>query len=578
MFQLFKTPKELNTKSYLPIILTFLLFAGYNTEAQKEDVNIAILETTDVHGSFFPYDLVRQRTSYGSMAQVSTYVTNLRQQDSTDIILLDNGDILQGSPVVYYANFIQKDSVNPVADMLNYMQYDAETVGNHDIEGGHKVYDSYRRHIKFPLLGANAIDSATGESYFKPYTIIERKGVKVAILGLVTPSIPDWLPSSLWSGMYFDDMIISARKWVNIIQEKENPDLMVGLFHAGLNPEYGDADPNAPFNENASLLVADQVPGFDIVFSGHDHQKKVRVIQNINSKQVLILNAGAHAKYVARADVLFHWDENKKSWHKKLSGSLVLMKDIPPDSGFMKRFNYWFEDTKSYVSEEITVLDSDIKAEDALYGPSAFVDMIHKAQLEISNADISFAAPFSISAVLKKGSFTRADLFNLYRYENFLCTIKLKGSEIKKYLEYSTDLWFDTIINNRGTWLFLSDKDNKEESYVKLKNAYYNFDSGAGIHYIITPDAERGSRIEIISMADDSQFNMDKTYTIALYTYRANGGGGEVTVGVGLSKEELKLRLINCTNEDFRNLLGEWLSNQEQPFNAEKLGAWRVKK
>jgi 2',3'-cyclic-nucleotide 2'-phosphodiesterase/3'-nucleotidase len=202
--------------------------------------------------------------------------------------------------------------------------------------------------------------------------------------------------------------------------------------------------------------------------------------------------------------------------------------------------------------------------------------MIHKAQLEISNADISFAAPFSISTVLKKGSFTRADLFNLYRFENLLCTIKLKGSEIKKYLEYSTDLWFDTIVNDRGTWLLLSDKDNSEESYIKLKNAYYNFDSGAGIHYIITPDAEKGSRIEIISMADGSPFNMDKTYTIALNSYRANGGGGHLTDGAGLSKEELKVRLINCTNDDFRNLLGEWLSSQKQPFNAEALGLWRV--
>jgi 2',3'-cyclic-nucleotide 2'-phosphodiesterase/3'-nucleotidase len=352
---------------------------------------------------------------------------------------------------------------------------------------------------------------------------------------------------------------------------------MVGLFHSGLDAGYGGADPNAPFNENASMLVADQVPGFDIVFSGHDHQKKVLVIQNVDSKQVLVLNAGAHAKYVARADINMHWDTGKKSWHKKLSGSLVRMKNIQPDSVFLKKFDYWFKETKDYVSEEITVLDSDIKAEDALYGPSAFVDMIHKAQLQISGADISFAAPFSISAVLKKGTFTRADLFNLYRYENFLCTIKLKGYEIKKYLEYSTDLWFDTCVNTRGTRLLLSDKDNKEDSYIKLKNAYYNFDSGAGIRYVITPDAERGSRVKIISMADGSPFDMNKTYTVALNSYRANGGGGHLTDGVGLSKEELKSRLINCTKDDFRDLLGKWLASQERPFKARALGLWSAK-
>ncbi len=565
-----------NSNKLLLLFLTILILSVADASAQKKDVHIAILETTDVHGSFFPYDLVRQRVPYGSMSQVSTYVSALRNQDSVDVVLLDNGDILQGTPVVYYADFIQKDSVNPVAQMLNFMKYDAETVGNHDIEAGHKVYDSYRKYLDFPLLAANAIDSVTGESYFDPYTIIKRDGIKIAVLGLITPSIPEWLPESLWSGIYFDDMIVSARKWVKIIMEKENPDLMVGLFHSGLNAEYGGADPNAPFNENASLLVADQVPGFDVVFCGHDHQKKVLVIQNADSKQVLILNAGAHAKYVARADVSFHWDEVNNKWHKKLSGSLIPIKGIPPDSVFLNRFNYWFDDTKDYVSEEITVLGSDIKAEEALYGPSAFVDMIHKAQLELSGADISFASPFSISAVLKKGTFTRADLFNLYRYENFLCTIRLKGYEIKKYLEYSTDLWFDTCVNDRGNWLLLSEKDNKEDSYIKLKNAYYNFDSGAGIKYVITTDAKRGSRVNIISLADGSPFETDKTYTVAMNSYRANGGGGHLTDGVGLSEEELKARLINCTNDDLRDLLGDWLAKQKQPFYARSLGLWSV--
>ncbi len=568
--------KQKIIKSKIPLLLLFaiLTFTGYS---QKKDINLVILETTDVHGSFFPYDLVRKRVPYGSMSQVSTYVSDLRRTDSLDVILLDNGDILQGTPVVYYADYIQKDSVNPVAAMLNFMKYDAETAGNHDIEAGHQVYDNYRKQLNFPLLGANAIDSVTGQSYFQPYTTIERGGIKIAVLGLITPSIPDWLPEYLWSGIYFDDMIVTARKWVNIIREKEKPDLLVGLFHSGLDAGYGGADPNTPLNENASMLVADRVPGFDIVFCGHDHKKKLLVIQNADSKQVMIINAGAHAQFVGRADIKMHWDIATKSWHKKLSGAIVPMKDVKPDSLFLKKFDYWFEDTKKYVSEDITILASDVKAEDALYGPSAFVDMIHEAQMEISGAEISFAAPFSISAVLKKGPFTRADLFNLYKYENFLCTMKLKGSEIKKYLEYSTDLWFDTCLNARGNRLLLSSKDNKESSYIKLKNPYYNFDSGAGIRYIITPDAERGSRVKIISMADGSPFDPDKMYSVALNSYRANGGGGHLTDGVGLTKAEIKSRTVGCTKEDFRSLLGEWLANQKRPYQPMSLGLWSVK-
>lgn len=562
---------------YLSSLFLIILFlSACNTTEQKPDINISIIETTDVHGRFFPFDLVKQKESKGSLSQVYAYIQTLRKHDSISVILLDNGDLLQGTPIVYYANYVNKDSSEIVAEMLNFMQYDAQTVGNHDIEAGHGVYDSYREALDFPLLAANAIDSISGEPYFKPYTIIERQGIKIAVLGLITPSIPNWLPESLWSGIYFEDMVESARKWMKIIKEKENPEIIVGLFHAGLNAEYGGADPKAAQNENASLLVAKQVPGFDIVFSGHDHHKTTMFIKNTDSAEVLILNAGSHANNIAQANIKLQWNNQNQSYEKVLSASLVSMENILPDSNFLSTFDWWFDSAVVYVEEEIAFLDTDIKAEEALCGPSAFVDMIHQAQLDISGADISFAAPFSTNAILSKGVFIRADLFKLYRYENFLCTIELSGAEIKKYLEYSTDLWFDTILNSEGNMLLLNTDTNANSRYLNLKNAYYNFDSGAGLRYLVYPNLPKGSKVSIVSMADDYPFEMEKVYTVVMNSYRANGGGGHLTKGVGLSKEEIKSRLVNCSKADFRSLLGDWLLKQGQAYQPKAFNTWQA--
>lgn len=168
-----------------------------------------IIATSDVHGKLFPYDFTTLLPLAGSLAQVSAYVKSERARMGEErVILLDNGDMLQGQPSVYYYNFIDERRPHPVATMLKRMRYDAQTVGNHDIETGHPVYDRYRADLApIPLLGANVTDVSTGKPYFTPYTVIEREGVRFAVLGLLTPAIPAWLPEPLWEGMDVGPMV-----------------------------------------------------------------------------------------------------------------------------------------------------------------------------------------------------------------------------------------------------------------------------------------------------------------------------------------------------------------------------------
>ena len=190
--------------------------------AKNKKVEIRIIQTSDVHGCFFPYDFINRKEKDGTLARVSTYVNQLREEYGKNLLLLDNGDILQGQPTCYYSNYINIDMPNVAAEVVNYLAYDAETIGNHDVETGHAVYDKWKRELNCPLLGANVVDTKTGEPYFKPYTIIEREGVKIAVLGMLTPAIPNWLNEELWKGMRFEEMVSSARKWMRHLKQAEN--------------------------------------------------------------------------------------------------------------------------------------------------------------------------------------------------------------------------------------------------------------------------------------------------------------------------------------------------------------------
>ena len=201
--------------------------------AKQRTVKLKVIETSDVHGSFFPYDFINRKPKAGSLARVSSYVDSLRQTYKDNLILLENGDILQGQPTCYYYNYIATKERNVAADVVNYLKYDAQTFGNHDVETGHAVYDKWIKELNCPVIGANIIDTKTQAPYVKPYIILNREGVKIAVLGMITPAIPNWLAENLWSGLRFENMVTSAKYWMKQLQEKEDPDVVIGLFHSG---------------------------------------------------------------------------------------------------------------------------------------------------------------------------------------------------------------------------------------------------------------------------------------------------------------------------------------------------------
>ena len=573
--------------------------------ARPREVKLSFMETTDIHGSLFPYNFITAKTEQSSLAQVATLVKAKRAELGKNLILLDNGDSLQGQPSVYYYNFVKNDVRHLWGEALNSLGYDALGVGNHDIEAGHLVYDKLYKEVKAPVLCANAVKE-NGEPYFQPYAVFERSGVKVAVLGMISPKIPDWLPPQFWTGMAFQDMVECARKWVPLIQEKEKPDLLVGLFHAGVDYTYGGTKADTPSNENASQLVAEQVPGFDLVFVGHDHSgwdglgwdpagKKKAEVRDPAGKLVPIFGALNAAKNVASVDVTLSWDAAAGAWSKKVEGKLLPVAGVAPDPGFVATFQGAFDEVKTWVDRPVGKMVGTITTKDSMFGDSAFVDLIHRIQLEIcadpsmglKKADVSFAAPLAFNATIPSsadGTLFVRDMFNLYVYENFLYTMTMTGKQVKDFLEYSYQFWFDTMPNEGNHIIaFQKDKDGKlvqdaRTGAYQTATRYYNYDSAAGINYTVDVSKPAGERVTISGMADGSAFDPAKTYSVAINSYRAQGGGGHLEKGAGMAKADILAmrKVTSATTKDLRFYLLTWFEKQSGDVVVGELGNWKV--
>ena len=550
--------------------LGWIFFLTGAVLAQDKIVKLKIVETSDIHGNYYPYDFILRHEAAGSLARVYEFVQKERETYKDNLLLLDNGDILQGQPCAYYYNYIDTISPHLAAEVLNYMKYNAGNMGNHDVETGRAVFDRWAGDCNFPILGANIIDTVTGKTHFKPYEVLERDGVKIVVLGMITPAIPVWLSENLWKGLRFDDMEETARKWMKIIREKENPDLVIGIFHAGQDALLM----GGKYRENASLEVARNVPGFDIVLMGHDHARELKKIKNVAGDSVLIMNPASKGVVVANADVTLKLRKGKVV-EKHISGVLTEMKNYTANKDFMARFAPQFSDVRDFVSKKIGSFTETISTRPAYFGSSAFIDLIHMLQLEITNAEISLAAPLSYDTEISKGDVFVSDMFNLYKYENMLYTMKLSGKEIKDALEMSYDLWTNQMKSPDDHLLLLREKRREGATdRASFKNFSFNFDSAAGIIYTVDVTKPKGEKVTITSMADGTPFSLDKMYKVALNSYRGNGGGELLTKGSGISQDELKDRILYSTDKDLRYYLMQYIE-KKGVIEPHALGLWK---
>ena len=559
----FANKKEATSMKKITIILITMLISVMPIEAKNtKTVKLKVIETSDVHGHFFPWDFMEGKPIKGTLTRANTYIKEQRAKFGENrFLLIDNGDILQGQPCVYWSNYVMPEDENIAASVINYMKYDAETVGNHDIEPGHKVYDKWIREVRCPLLGANIVkdDCKNKEANpshiyngLQPYSVHYKDGVKIVVIGMLTPAIPNWLNKSIWKGLEFEEMVACAKKWVKYVQENEKPDLIFGLFHSGLNGGIKTAE----YEEDATESVAREVPGFDIIFFGHDHMVHNQWVTNVEGKQVLLLDPSCYVSFVSEAEITLTY-KNGKLAKKDIKGNIINVEDKKIDKAMLDHFQPTIDKVKEYVSRKIGRFEQPIYTRESFFGNSAFTDLIHNLQMSISKADISFNAPLAFDTKIEAGEVTQADMFKLYRFENLLFVLKMTGEEVRKHLEFSYDMWGNTMTSPNDHALRLNDDTKEDQQRTGFQYYTFNFDSASGIDYEVDLTKPDGQKVKILRMSNGEPFDEKKWYKVVMNSYRANGGGELLTKGAGIPQDSLESRVLFHTDLDQRHYLTE---------------------
>ncbi|MBQ0048091.1 MAG: 5'-nucleotidase C-terminal domain-containing protein [Prevotellaceae bacterium] len=537
----------------------------------EETKNIKIIFTTDVHGNYFPYDFRHERWGKGSLQRVHAFVAKAVQESPANTILIDGGDMLQGEPTAYFFNYISENKHHKVADICNFIGYDCAVIGNHDIETGHEIFDKFVDECTFPILGANAINIKTGEPYFEPYKIFYRQGVKIAVIGFITPAIPHWIPKEIWTGMRFDDIRESAEKWIKIVKEEEEPDFVICLMHSGME----EGIVTEEYKENSVRDVAENVDGIDLILYGHDHSNHMEEITTKSGKNVMCINPGCYAYSVAVIDIEFRIDEDGHVAGHDLNASLNYIGTLHNlhSESYKRHFAYAFNEVKKFATEKIGTFLNRVDITDAYFGSSAYIDLIQNLQLKVSGADISFSAPLFFNASIEAGDIKVSNLFNLYRFEDHLYTLLLTGKEIKDYLEMSYASWTQQMKSEDDTMLLISPMKSNP-SRMGFKNFIFNFDSAAGLNYEVDVTKPEGEKIKVFSLQNGKKFDENELYSVAMTAYRANGGGELLTKGAKLTKEEMDSRIMNVSEHDIRFYLLEYIK-ELGTINPQPQGHWK---
>ena len=412
--------------------------------------------------------------------------------------------------------------------LVAYMGYDAIAVGNHDIEAGHAVYDKVAAQLRahgIPFMAANALDD-DDNPYFASYEVFHRGGMKVVVIGFTNPNMEAWLDEPIWEGIEFESLIPCVQEWVDKVREKEHPDVVVVLTHSGTG------EGNGSILESQGLDLLESLQGVDILVCSHDHRPFIA-----QKDETWLINGGARAGNVGHAVVSM-----SKESGKKVRGEYVRMDKNKVDEKMKEHFRPAFEAVKAFTLQPVGTLAVDLHTRDAYTGMNDYAALIHMVQLEASGAQISFMAPLTFDGTVSAGQVIFNDMFTIYPFENQLYVVKMKGSEIKDYLEYSYDNWIQTPGEHV---LKISDAPDPRTGAQRWSfvGRTYNFDSAAGLVYTVDVTKPYGKRVKITSLANGAPFKQDEMYTVAMTSYRASGGGEILQKGAGLSKDEVDDRI-----------------------------------
>lgn len=562
------------------VLLTALCISSCGSELPQQ-ADFELVYTTDVHGKMLNIDFMEHDTDVVSLANVMAYVRQLRNQKDKEVILLDNGDLLQGDPSMYYYNVQAIRDEHLAVRVCNYMGYDAINMGNHDFECGEGVYyDHFFKQTQGAVLGANCIDTRTGQPFFRPYTIIERKGFRIAVLGITHPNTSQWLPKAMYPHFEIRDMSSTVREWVPRILRIEEPDMLIAMFHVGNeSTEVTDLQSGVTHTESVADVIS-QTHGIDLVLIGHDHRNGIMKMIDADGDSIPVIQPKSHAEQFATINFTINRENHYQSHFTITQARLNDSWRYSPDDEYEETFAEALDSVRTYLNTPLGQLADTLDGKGTLVGQTNLMDFIHEVQLSRTGADISMASAVSSFADIPAGEITMRQLFDLYKFENQIDKVWMTGEEVLNFLEYGYSRQFSLMHSERDHLLnYITDPATGQVRMgafgPELATPQYNFTSAAGINYIVDVTKPAGHRVSIESMADGSPFSLDRRYIVVLSSFQASGGGGFITKGLGWNEQDIRYHSVTESTKDMRYFIAQHI-RKNGIVKSKRAGHWRV--
>lgn len=535
----------------LALTLAWLLLPLAGSRGTSVRVQITILGTTDLHGNIYPTDYYTNKPDNRGLAKIATLIRRARKENP-NALLIDSGDTIQGTPLEYYHNKDNNRPPDPMMLVMNSLHYDAMTVGNHEYNFGLKVLEKARGEAQFPWLSANTYETGSDKTHYQPYIVKEIFGVRVGILGLTTPGIPHWENPPNYAGLEFREPVSEARKWVQVLREKERSDVIVIAMHMGLAEDLrtGEINPGQVPNENEAVTIARQVPGIDLILMGHTH----REVPSLYINGVLLTEANHWGRHLARADLFLDREGDRWRVYAKSARTIPVDDRVDPDQETLKLAEPYNRETQVWLSQPIGQSAAELSAKDARFRDTAILDLIQRVQMDAGNADVSMVASFNPEARIARGPVTVRDIAGLYVYENTLVVLEVTGQQLKDALEHS------------AKYFRIYEPGKAAADLVDERVPAYNFDIAEGVSYDLDISKPLGQRIQNLRF-HGAPLAPTQKLRLATNNYRVNGGGGYIMYR--------QAPVVYRSSEEIREMIIDWVE-RHKTIPTEATNNWKI--
>lgn len=517
-----------------------------------------IILTSDLHGAIRPIHYPTNAYSHNGLALLAARMKRERER-APELLLVDNGDLLQGSPLASYAAAFQDSyDTHPFIEVLNELGYDAAVMGNHEFNYGLDMLNRAVQASKFPWLSANIVDEQSGEPAFGPPYIMKQmaSGVKVALLGATTHYIPNWEQPQNMKGLRFLDALETIRTWVQHIRDKEQPDLVIVCYHGGFENDLATGQPAEPLTgENQAYAICREVEGIDVLLTGHQHRSFAEELHGVTIVQTGYNgSSAAHVAVQLERQPEGHWGITSKR-----AELLYPEESALPDAAVVALTDELERSTQAWLDQPIGEIIGDLsiqKAAELRLAAHPFLAFVHQVQMEATGAQLSNAALLSEEARGFGNKVNMRDVLANFIYPNTLTVLELSGQDIRAALEqaacyFSLDDQGELIVN---------------PLYMEPKAQHYNYDMWAGIDYELDISRPEGSRVVKLDR-DGEPLQMDAQYSVVMNSYRA-AGGGNYAMYAG--------KPVLFAGDTDMAMLAENYIRKHQPLTAPRAGNWKV--